>query len=506
MKKVQVVVLMILLIACQPSVDVQLTATSNPKPTNTRIPPTATVTPFPPLAEEGPYLALQPGFQNTTEIILYNRDGTGRQIVKLPENINPRVSVKNISPDGNWLAFHTGSVNIGGEIDNLPVTLHIMNIDNGQIIKVADIVEQGYWEKLVKIATELKLHNPDLYNESYDPDWVEGSVVRHFQWSIYSLSWSPNSKFLAFASQIDGISSDVYIYDVETGLIHRLEESLQNVLWIDWSPDGQYVIFHNSIPGNVYTGSDFYAIKATSEKIINPKPFRSGFWHTTLEWLSPTTILITGTTDTAGKHSLQKLDIVTGRTTNLWGDYYGGYAIDYDNQVIAFTASEFASPENFGFYYVTFDGKRKKLLDGLYWVDVLFRGSGKNQFLINGGNHDDAEYNIAGNTVGISLNEISNLLDVLDFGKTMISPDYTWLLTYDEEKIYLYNENDELTNTFLISGVYSVIWCPDSKGFFYATGRSLYYFDMQNMKPVFVDTYAEDYPFRFDGNEFFWTH
>lgn len=478
--------LMIVLIACQPSVDVQLTATSTPKPTSTSIPPTSTVTPFPTLSEEGPYLVLELSFQDTGEINLYNQDGSGRQVVKLPENSNSRISIKNISPNGNWIAFHAGSVNIGGDPENIPVTLYIMNINDGKVIKIADIVTEGYLQKIEKIADELKLSDPDRYNEVYDPNWVEGSVFRNFAWSIYSLSWSPDSKFLAFAGQIDGISSDVYVYDVESGLIQRTEESLQNVLYINWSPDGKYIVFHNSIPGSVYTGSDFYAIEYSSSIVLNPKLLRSGFWHTTLEWLSPTVLLITGTTDTAGRHNLQTLDIVTGKVTTLWEDSYGSYAIDYKNKLIAINASEHADVENFGVYFITFDGKSNKVLDGLYWLTFFYRGEEKHQFLGTGFSQI-AELNIEGELIGLTSDYKSNVIGKFNYMQVKVSPDYSWLLTYDESGMYLYDRNDELVKEFTILGVYDVIWSPNSQGFFYSTGKELFYLSINDGKDVFVD-------------------
>jgi dipeptidyl aminopeptidase/acylaminoacyl peptidase len=140
------------------------------------------------------------------------------------------------------------------------VTLKLLSISDGTIRKVADVVTDGYENKLDQLAENLKQLYPDHYKNIDDPDqsggidWVGDGLITAFEWGIYSVAWSPDSHTLAFAAQIDGLSSDVYLYDVEKDTVQQAEDSLQNVTGIRWSPDGKKIIFENSEPGYGYMG------------------------------------------------------------------------------------------------------------------------------------------------------------------------------------------------------------------------------------------------------------
>src|SRR5689334_9462469 len=92
---------------------------------------TPTVTPFPPLPDEGPYLVMR----RSNGLLLYSSDGHAREAIELPEGGLMRQGYadsleKIISPDGQWLAYFTGNVDIyNGGLD-LPFTLHLLNIND----------------------------------------------------------------------------------------------------------------------------------------------------------------------------------------------------------------------------------------------------------------------------------------------------------------------------------------------------------------------------------------
>jgi len=75
------------------------------------------------------------------------------------------------------------------------------------------------------------------------------------------LDWSPDGRYLAFAGQMDGLSSDLYIYDSVSGAIQRLSSGPQEVGWISWSPDGKWIL-----DGSTYSFGEGmrYAVYATS--------------------------------------------------------------------------------------------------------------------------------------------------------------------------------------------------------------------------------------------------
>lgn len=452
-----------------------LTPRPSPNPT-----PTATVTPHPTLSARRPYLMIP---QGERVIIEYDAEGVGRKVIELPSDsyLSYHPGLKSlVSPNGEWLAFHSGNINYGDSAENLPVALNILNLNNGKIITIANIVTESYVSRLEQLSEALKDFYPDRYQPVDNQDWVLGSVRSAFTWGIHSLSWSPDSRALAFAAQIDGLSSDVYLFNLDTGSVQRLEDTIQNVNNIHWSPDGRYVVFENSEPGYVYTGSSLYAVQPSDKTISNPKKLYSGTWLHVGHWLSPELLLIADGTDTAGNFNLQALDIRTGQRKPLWTDFFSNYAVDPLNKIIVVNTGEFAKPERYGVYFISLDnGHQKKVLDGLYWDSLFFRGGQQHRFLMQGISETGTNPTlfIDGDIVGLDISGRPSIIASQEFADTTISisPDYLWLLVYNSTHLYLYDENDNLVQEFPIAGVQSVTWRPDSRAIFFSDDKAIYF-------------------------------
>lgn len=455
--------------------------TLTPSPTITPFP---TSTQFPPLSGKPPYLLLKQDYY-AQELMIYDHDGSGRRIFELPKDghiigISSYLN-KIVSPDGKWLVFYTGSVDGGEYNDDLPVTLKLLNITDGTVRMIAEVVTEGYQKKLEEVADSLKKLDPKHYQPIEDVNWVFGSTVMDFQYGIYSVVWSPDSKHLAFAGQIDGISSDVYLYDVELNTIQQITDDVQNVSGLRWSPDGNYIVLYNSIPGYVYPGTSLHFLKPSDQAVKMPKSLWGNLWGGIVDWLSPNLLLMTGGTDTAGSTDLQALSVATGQVWSFWKGLYGEVAIDHANNIIAMTTSDYTPPENPGIYFVDFNGNKKLVQDG-YYYHLVFRGGEKHRFLA-------LKYSLkdGNNLVAITLDGTADSLEYIENYKISVSPDYTWLLIYNDQEVVLYDANDILAEKYMISGIQEVRWQPDSKGLFYSTGKELYHLSVPDGGSLFVD-------------------
>ena len=463
------------------------TSTQTPSPTHT---PTATITPYPTLSTEKPYLMVQ---QSAQVIFEYDADGLGRKVIELPPDGHipffPELA-SIVSPDGEWLVFYTGNVGRGDTPENLPVTLSLLNISNGETITIADVVTEGYIEKLEALAEDLKALDPDKYKPTDNRDWVFGSVFLAFASSIHSVSWSPDGHMLAFASQIDGMSSDVYLYDLDTSSVAQLESSIQSVSNIRWSPDGEYVAFANSEPGYVYTGSSLYAVQPSDRLIENPKRLYGGTWLHVGNWLSPNLLLVADGTDTAGNFNLQTLDIRTGQLRALWTDSVSDYAIDPLNKIVAINTGESAEPEKFGVYFITFNGRQTRVLEGLYWATLFFRGGEQHRFLMQGVSEagTNPTLSLSGDIVGLDIDgKPTHVAGQFAYDNISISPDNSWLLMYDEKSLYLFDANDNLAQTFPFNGILSVAWRPDSQAIFFSDATAIHFLPIPHGEPRIIE-------------------
>jgi hypothetical protein len=77
-------------------------------------------------------------------------------------------------------------------------------------------------------------------------DVKSGKAVKEVRFpnlgQIFSTTWSPDGKTIAFSAQVDGWT-DLFLYDVETGAQRRLTNDLYADLQPVWSPDGRSLAF-----------------------------------------------------------------------------------------------------------------------------------------------------------------------------------------------------------------------------------------------------------------------
>lgn len=411
-----------------------------------------TPTQFPPLSGEPPYLILRQDYY-AQEFIIYDHDGKGKKIAKLPEDghllgVTPMLSER-ISSDGQWLVFYTGSLKDADYEEVLPVSIEILNLYSGEIIKIADVV-------------------------------TDATLVRYPE-MMYQAAWSPDGHSLAFAGLIDGVSSDVYLFNLESGSVQRVNDDAQDVAGIGWSPDGEYIILANIVSSDIYTTTSTHFMKPSDKTIKTPPTLWKQTWGGIAGWLSPTLLLMTGGTDTAGLANLDFLNISTGSVKSVWDDLYGATAIDHHNQVIAMSTTDFAPPENPGIYFIDFSGNKKLVFDG-YYYNLIFRGGTRDRFLALKYSMPEGPHLLA-----LSLDGTSSELKYFENYETSISPNYYWLLLYGRDSMVLYNEDDSLVRSLDISDVASITWRPDSEGIFYSTGKKLYYLELPDGEPVFID-------------------
>lgn len=427
-------------------------------------------------------------------LLIYDKDGHGRRILNLPDGcfVKSWALKTAISPDGKWLVCYTGSFEGLNTRENLPITLYVVNITDGAFRKVVDVATEGYQDKLKNIASKLEKKFPEYYKPREGISWTYGALLMAFWSNIFSHAWSPDNRQLAFAAQIDGDSPDVYTFDLETGAIQWVEDSLRSVANIQWSPTGEYIVFKNALLDMNYSPTSLHAVKVGEKVVKEPKPLASWWFGGVIDWLSPTVLLTTDGTDTAGSTTLSTIDISTGEEKEIWGGMYGEVAVDHENLLIALTASEFTPEQDWGMHFITFEGTKKKIADGWYYK-LFFRGGGQSRFSV-------LRYSKPESQVGISLDGSVSELN-WQKGNISISPDYFWVLIYDEKGAYLYDKNDELVKLLDVTNIDEVIWRPDSKGFFYSTLYELYYLSIPSGESIYVDgcvTHTQECSFPLD--------
>ena len=153
-----------------------------------------------------------------------------------------------ISPDGQWLAYWTGSAgnpqtfNPSGPFD---LQLNLLHIPDGATAKVAGLLSPDYPDNFQGERRGTK-SLPEFSGQ--DVSSIANGLKTTFLWGIESAAWSPDGRFLAFAGEMDGPSSDLYVYDMAKGPSCAFRAAARTSYppagpAIVWSPDGKWIVY-----------------------------------------------------------------------------------------------------------------------------------------------------------------------------------------------------------------------------------------------------------------------
>jgi len=300
--------------------------------------PTQTLTPEPSLRTSGPYFVYFRQVDWIYQLVMMDADGEGRKIFSLPSEIADILPIKRfdpdmkfVSPDGKWLAFYTGSA---GSYGGMPVSgtsdlaLNLLDLTTGEKQVVTSLLSKNYPDNFTEAAGKLN-----------DPYKTAESLYDAFTYGItQAIAWSPDGRYLAFAGQMEGLSSDLYVYDMKTKAIRRLTSGDQELQWISWSPDGKSIVHGSVFSVGAGMTFDVYAaaVDGTSVRYISTNSLYTGVE----DWVDSHTYIENDSQNGPGNYGLRLIDINTGRITRIWDGSFLGYTIDPNRKWLAVATLE----------------------------------------------------------------------------------------------------------------------------------------------------------------------
>ena len=492
MTKQLIVVLIIAFVAgsCTPTI-----ALPTPLPTSTVIPTTtpsqtpsatSTNTSYPILQTQGPHLLFRNDGRNFT---LMEPDGSGRKQIQFPSDGFTPVLEKAVSPDGNLLAYFTGSTE-----EPYDLALNLFNLSDETSQTIANLIAPGFPQNLQPVAETLHLSD-------YDPfgcNTVECLAVLSsydFKLGITSLAWSPNGQFLAFAAQIDGPSSDIYIYDRKNQGIRRLTEEIQNIMRMQWSPSGEKILYEATVPGPI----DPYVYSYVADAKINvPQRSMTGMTYifsAQLGWIAENSFLYALLPTDYGPspryESVRYVNLENDEIKEIWPYGAESAAVDLaSSRVILSTQGADHSDVTAGTYLVSLDGSFTKLSDTTY---TFFEEQEPFKTFL-GLDTNGQIYSIS------SEGDIRLLGPGIEYTTPSTSPNKKWVLLFENNntKISLYSDNSQFVNSWKFDeGIYSngIRWSPDSSGMTISTYNQKYYLSIPSGTPT---------PIEIPGSNFAW--
>lgn len=298
-----------------------------PTSTLTRTPPP---TPITPLSESGPWGLIEA----EDGIWAMNPDGSG--LIRLNSDL---VLWDAIVAGGKYVAYAT-DLEVEGDPDRL----------RGVVIKILELPEGT-----THTVTEIQI--PDVDELSYDELYSANfSVLRAV--AQEGLAWAPDGSKLAFASGHSGISADLYVYSLNTGVITQLTDGPANACQIRWSPDGQY-IFHVGVSGfgtgagHNITGVWVARADGSGNQLLYEAEPGSGGEYL-VDWISTDTVLVYSWRVDCGEINLRMIDRMSRETQVLWPDYFRRATRNPSNGTILLDASDICcnAEEAWGYFAI----------------------------------------------------------------------------------------------------------------------------------------------------------
>jgi dipeptidyl aminopeptidase/acylaminoacyl peptidase len=272
------------------------------------------ITPAPiSLNPTGPYILFSTG----TGIWLTNPDGSfPTQLTELDAGLADLHRA--LSPDGSRLAVVAR--------DELGIGLFLVEIPSGETQKIAQL---------------LLLTEEDLYDAT-SPKALASYAITKYD----NVAWQPgDGRLLAFTGAINGATSDLYLYDTQSGEFTQLTDGPSQAIAPSWSPDGEYILhygvswvppFGGAIVGyNRLDGA--WAVRASDGEVINqPKP--KGYHGNFVGWQDDSHYMIFDSDETCYSVNLRNVDVDDGNTTPVMEySFYYKMAQSPENMALLFS-------------------------------------------------------------------------------------------------------------------------------------------------------------------------
>lgn len=518
------------------------TPTHTPKPIPTVV-QTPSKTPTPTLLSPEEVDKLSPG--SYWVLTYYMRDHIllrfiridGREIksFQIPlDNRNSYADSLGVSPDGKYFAYYTGSFgeNISLRIDEFNIqepfglTLNIYSLESNHLLISIPLLSDNFPENFMELAdTEYARSIP--YWGGSPTEYRAGVFYGAFVAGIYSHAWSEDSAYLAFAGQIDGPTSDVYIYEIESNQYRRITSGLEQIQYIDWSPDGKWIVHGRSYTYGVNTPLTHHIASRDGNKVIS---YPSDLGEFVDGWINPTTFVAYENENIYCEHDITVFNTVTGEARTIWPYSFNSFAYDPStfNFLINLSEQNIPSDET-GLFFLSNAGyvveKIAESGSGVYinHPDYSFFAyvEGSPALITKSGGIESIDAEIIGRPIPspdgrmiafnqnqipgmdlytIETGELKSITD-LPAGQIYWSPDSRYLAFYDwdaETGVSIYSVETGDVHTIGLFDSIGADWAPDSRGLLYFGGGNIYFSSPDGSDQILVGPVYEYFYSRYN--------
>lgn len=308
----------------------------------------------------------------------------------------------------------SGQVAVGlGDQSNFfaDIKLYFLNLPDGELEEVTSLLPIELSEEFLDWETE-EIH----------------AVV------ISKPSWSPSGKQISFIGVIDGPSSDLYVYDLDSKRLTRLTSGSNEALHPYWTLDGSSIIHYE------------------------------------------------------GENLLSMSEELPRRMVAIWAAKYDGSGVSKVLDLVQLNSQDpslltsllgWSEDGALIIYQTKFDLESEELQESYRQIDLK-----------GGSSSDVDDESIA------MMTELDPMRELIFRPRTEVdvhSPDLTWIGTISDEKISLENSLTGESVEISKSPINVFIWKPDSSGFFVASNHTLFMAEFPEGELLRVDSSVSDF-------------
>lgn len=412
--------------------------------------PTATITPIPEDDGKGPWLVFPAPDGQGLQAYDINTQETLE--IELPAPIITADLARGMSPDGRKLVLRAGS-----PLNTDELALYQIDLPSFEVTQLSPLLSLTVQRKIVNdegtrvLETLLTVTRPD------------------------GLAWSPDGRFLAFTASLHNETSDLYVLDTLNDRIDRLNGLFTQNASPVWSPGGDWLIsqelefIHRLELWRSELVSGLRVPSFDSQNTIYLPPLNS-LEEVFVGWLNPYTFISYSMAE-SGPRLLRQVNVEELEDLLIFEDAFQHVAYDPGSGVMTFSMS-FATAISHGLsggiYRLVPDSPVQNLQAAGDWAHLTWDPGG--MFVGSG-------------TQGVLLfTPQGESMLLQEQGNARLSPNGNWLITWGDgegsaagARLFQSNSSNPL-QTLIDQPVESLIWQPDSKGFFILSEGSLYHF------------------------------
>lgn len=437
--------------------------------------------------DQGTYLVYTRPGDGEYELNFVRTDGSRRMSRIFPgDNPYSSATTDGISPAGNYYAYYTGTagdwaiVRQDGEYD---LKLNIISFEGGSPITI-QLLSDEYPNNFHQSINNFR----DQIGSEFE--WAtDGEVVltlyNAFLEGIGSHEWSPDGRYLAFAGQMDGLSSDLYVFDSFDKSVRRLSSGPEHIQRISWAPDGEHIMHASSYWTGMEQAFTNHSVNVDGSGVVTFPPDEGEFCC----WLNESQYIAHKSANGIGSYDLKLFDIHDGIIDVIWPHpfLYFSFHPKY-NQFLITMIESLSMDMDPGIFLV--DPKSK----------VVERIETGHYSLIKPLINEDYLYVVGQSDVGLYLltNEYEFEEITSMYRQVQVSPDMQHLALFGawrDAGLDIFTLADKSLSPVFGDNVIWARWTPDQSGIFFLSNVTLYYYDILSGFTIEIDEANENqYP------------